>query len=115
MGFFSWKLSDTGKPIRNRHTDDGPTPCKMIDDQGNEWLEENYEGYGTFGGMDFYALVDIMNGGKGDRMRGITLCDINHHDPAPEHVKTPRLVNIDCTRSWADLPPVTMAPNQGYF
>ena len=115
MGFFSWKLSDTGKPIRNRHTDDGPTPCKMIDDQGNEWPEEAYEDYGKFGGMDFYELADKMNGGTGDRIRGLKLCDVNHFDPAPDHIKTPRLVSPGCEKAWADLSPTKSDPNQGYW
>lgn len=115
MGFFSWLKSDDGEAIRNRWTEDGPTPCKMIDDKGNEWVELDYEGYGDFGGMDFYELVDTMNGGTGDRMRGIELCDVNHHDPAPDHIKTPRLVSLECTKSWDELPPTKSDPNQGYF
>ena len=41
--------------------------------KGNFWYEPNYEGYGEFGGMDYYELLDKMNGGKGDRARGIDL------------------------------------------
>ena len=78
MGFFSWLKSDDGEPVRNQFTDDGPTPVKMIDDKGNEWLELNYEGYGVFGGMDFYELVEQMNGGTGDRISGINICDVNY-------------------------------------
>ena len=43
----------------------------MHDDKGNKWLEKNYEGYGEFGGKDYYELLDQMNGGIGDRSEGI--------------------------------------------
>lgn len=115
MGFFSWETSDTKKSIRNRYNSKGATPCKMIDDRGREFIELHYDGYGVFGGMDFYALVDEMNGGDGDRMRGIDLCDLNHHDPAPDHIKTPRLVSIDCKTPWSDLEPSKNDPKQGYW
>lgn len=115
MGFFSWRKSDDQKPIRNRWASRRATPCKMIDDQGNEWIEKDYEGYGVFGGMDFYELVDKMNGGDGDRVRGLDLCDVNHHDPAPDNVKTPRLVSLNCKKAWSELAPSKYDPNQGYF
>ena len=34
----------------------------MCDDKGNKYVEECYEGYGVFGGKDFYELVAEMNG-----------------------------------------------------
>jgi len=43
----------------------------MHDNDGNKWLEKNYEGYGEFGGKDYYELLDQMNGGTGDRSEGI--------------------------------------------
>ena len=114
MGFFSWKTSDTNQSIVNRHAG-GTRPVKMLDDTGRSWVENDYDGYGEFGGMDFYELVDIMNGGTGDRSLGIQLCDVNHFDPAPDNVKTPRLVEADCTTPWAELPPSKSCPNQGFF
>ena len=36
----------------------------MTDDKGNRWEESNYDGYGVFGGKDYYALLDEMNGGR---------------------------------------------------
>jgi hypothetical protein len=115
MGFFSWKTSDTDESITNRHSTPGAFPVKMLDDKGNEYLEENYEGYGDFGGMDFYALVDTMNGGTGDRMAGIKIMDVNNHDTPPPGVKAPKLVTASCTTKWADLPDCEDCPNQGYF
>jgi hypothetical protein len=45
----------------------------MFDNTGKYWYEPSYEGYGEFGGMDYYELLDKMNGGTGDRDRGIDL------------------------------------------
>jgi|TARA_R110000782_G_scaffold6510_4_gene22372 hypothetical protein len=33
----------------------------MLDDKGNSWKEDNYEGYGEFGGKDYYELLAEMN------------------------------------------------------
>ena len=74
MGFFSWNTSDTKKSIPSHYTDKTLVPVTMKDDRGNAWFEDMYEGYGEFGGKDYYELVDEMNGGSGDRDRGIKLC-----------------------------------------
>ena len=34
----------------------------MYDNEGNSWYEKKYEGYGEFGGMDYYELLARMNG-----------------------------------------------------
>ena len=63
MGFFSWKTNDSDRTIWNTYTSAGDTfRVIMCDDKGNEWVEENYEGYGEFGGKDYYALMAEMNG-----------------------------------------------------
>lgn len=62
MGFFSWKAQNTGQTIWNKWSDHGPTHVVMIDDKGNAWEEQEYNGYGVFGGKDFYTLVAEMNG-----------------------------------------------------
>ena len=73
MGFFSWKTQDTDRSICNTFSVRLPFTVIMTDDKGNKWKENNYEGYGEFGGKDYYSLLDEMNGGTGDRMRGIEL------------------------------------------
>jgi hypothetical protein len=45
----------------------------MFDDKGNNWSEDQYEGYGDFGGKDYYELLSEMNGGESCRDEGITL------------------------------------------
>ena len=71
MGFFSWKTQDTGKSINNHYSGIPTFKVIMTDNKGNQWVEENYEGYGEFGGKDFYELLSEMNGGSGDRCDGI--------------------------------------------
>lgn len=85
MGFFSWKTQDEGKTIPNEASGLDTYKVYMIDNKGNVWIEENYEGYGVFGGKDYYELLSEMNGDGPDRSRGIALA---FHDN-PEGVHTP--------------------------
>jgi hypothetical protein len=64
MGCFSWIAQDTEKPIYM----DGYQKLGyqqrtyfMWDSNGNFWKEPSYEGYGTFGGKDYYILLAEMN------------------------------------------------------
>ena len=73
MGFFSWKTQDTDKSIPSAYNNIKPTiKVYMWDNKGNVWEEECYEGYGEFGGKDYYELVAEMNG-KTTRDEGIEL------------------------------------------
>ena len=73
MGFFSWKTQDTDRSIANTYSNTKTFRVQMIDNKGNVWTETQYDGYGVFGGKDYYELLDQMNGGSGDRERGIDL------------------------------------------
>ena len=70
-GQFSWLTQDRGEQIgsESRNT----INVWMFDNKGNKWMEKRYEGYGEFGGMDYYDLVATMNGYKADRQIGIDL------------------------------------------
>ena len=70
-GQFSWMTQDTGQQIGSQ--DENKIPVYMFDDKGKYYYEKDYDGYGVFGGMDYYELLDQMNGGSGDRNRGINL------------------------------------------
>jgi len=39
----------------------------MMDNKGNVFTEDNYEGYGRFGGKDYYELLAEMNGFTSDK------------------------------------------------
>ena len=69
MGQFSWITQDTFQSIRNNGGDSASSARKrkafLHDDKGNVWEEKNYEGYGIFGGKDFFQLVAEMNNIEG--------------------------------------------------
>ena len=81
MGMFSWITTDTKKSIRSTYADDySPQTIYMRDNKGNVWIEDAYEGYGVFGGKDYYQLLAEMNKVEGltgdvdeDRGKGIDL------------------------------------------
>lgn len=73
MGFFSWKTQDTDRSIANNYSNRKTFTVVMIDNKGNKWIEQDYEGYGVFGGKDYYELLAEMNGitdTDADRLRG---------------------------------------------
>jgi hypothetical protein len=86
----------------------------MIDDFGNVWKEESYEGYGVFGGKDYYELLSEMNGGTGDRGEGISMAfdgDVRGRNPSVKH---PNLVEV--VSGWEYTPEAPFScPDQGYF
>lgn len=114
MGFFSWMTQDTGESIPSKYSNRATFPVYMYDDKGNVWKEEEYEGYGEFGGKDYYELLSEMNGGPSDRSHGISLAFgdgfSNGENP---NVKHPNLVTED-TWKWVNRPPET-CPDQGFF
>lgn len=65
MGFFSWLTSDTEKSIANHWSNRETFPVHMVTEDGQVFTENDYEGYGVFGGKDMYVLIAEMNGYKG--------------------------------------------------
>jgi hypothetical protein len=61
MGFHSWKTSDTKRSIANRYSGRKTFTVHMITENGLVYTEENYGGYGVFGGKDIYILIAEMN------------------------------------------------------
>jgi hypothetical protein len=72
MGFFSWKTQDTNRSISNVDSVRGSFFVVMHDNNGNKWTENEYDGYGEFGGKDYYELLAEMNG-LSTRYEGIKL------------------------------------------
>ena len=73
MGFHSFKTNDTNRSVSNVHSVRGSFDVYLKDNQGNVWHEPHYQGYGEFGGKDFYDLLAEMNGLGLDRSKGINL------------------------------------------
>lgn len=60
MGEFSWHKQDTKEPIYS--TRGHQSVVYMVDPRdGKAYKEEKYEGYGVFGGKDYYALLAEIN------------------------------------------------------
>ena len=69
-GQFSWYTQDTYNQIGNHEYN--MIDVYMHDNKGNTWFEPEYEGYGEFGGKDYYELLAEMNG-YSTRAEGIDL------------------------------------------
>ena len=67
MGFFSWNTQDTDKSIANQYSNRKTFRVQMLDNKDNVWTEDDYEGYGRFGGKDYYELLAEMNGFTSDK------------------------------------------------
>ena len=129
MGFFSWKSQDTNKSIANSYSNRNTFRVQMIDNTGNVFTEDNYEGYGIFGGKDFYELLAEMNGFKSnhfeigteeytDEARGFGLAlafsKENHSGVGTEGVYYPNL--IEQANGWVyEMAGPDNCDNQGYF
>lgn len=107
MGFFSWNTQDTNRSIANSYSTLDTFPVYMTDNKGNIWEENNYEGYGEFGGKDFYELLAEMNGLESDRQKGIDLAF------SGESFLSPNL-NEFKSESWINEEPES-CKHQGYF
>ncbi len=99
MGFFSWKTMDTDRSIANNYSNRSTFKVDMLDDKGNVWTETDYDGYGVFGGKDYYELLAEMNGLTGDgtedlRMKGIDLAFKDSPNGDNPEVKFPNLVEM---------------------
>lgn len=89
MGFFSWKTQDTNKSISNVYSGKPTFTVYMVNPLTfKSYKEDNYEGYGVFGGKDFYELVAELNG-KSTRSEGIDIAFSNKPYVSPILVENP--------------------------
>ena len=63
-GQFSWMTQDTEQQIGSEK--ENTIDVYMFDNTGKYWFEKAYDGYGEFGGKDYYDLVAEMNGYTAD-------------------------------------------------
>jgi hypothetical protein len=125
MGFFSWNTQDTDRSIANEHSNRKTFRVQMIDNKGNVWTESEYDGYGRFGGKDYYELLAEMNGFTSDKTGdeytdeargfGITLAfEGNGSGVATEGVYYPNL--IEKADGWVyEMGGPDSCDYQGYF
>ena len=102
MGSFSFISQDYKEPVADVFCGKRVKPVFLIDNQGQEWREDNYEGYGVFGGKDFFELCAEMNG-KTTRDEGIEIFygdepfsspNVNH-DPGNDYIdEAPEVIQV---------------------
>jgi hypothetical protein len=125
MGFFSWKTQDTDRSIANAYSVENTFTVCMVDDKGNIWKERNYEGYGEFGGKDYYELLAEMNGVTMDkslknytelmRSKGINMAfKDNSSGEYAKDIKYPNLVENPQNWEYEESSP-KICECQGYF
>ena len=125
MGFFSWNTMDTDRSIPSQYSNRKTFRVQMMDNKGNVFTEDNYEGYGRFGGKDYYELLAEMNGFTSDktgdeytdeaRGEGIALAfDGNGSGVGTEGVYYPNLV--EQAKGWRyEMGGPDSCDFQGYF
>ena len=85
-GQFSWFTQDSDQQIGSER--ENTIDVWMYDNEGNSWYEKRYDGYGVFGGMDYYELLAKMNGySEEDLTRGQEMRDLGI-DLAFKNLKT---------------------------
>jgi hypothetical protein len=91
----------------------------MITPDGRVFTEEDYEGYGEFGGKDFLELLAELNGLGSDRSEGIRISfDGNPSGDDTPGVIYPKLVEeleSDVVAQYNSLPNPESCEAQGYF
>ena len=73
-GQFSWMTQDSGQQIGSEKQN--TIDVWMYDNKGNSWYEKGYDGYGEFGGMDYYELLARMNGYTDEDLQDLSLIHI---------------------------------------
>lgn len=119
MGFFSWRTSDTGKSISNCYSKRGALPVYLVTPDNEYIYEDEYNGYGIFGGQDAYALVarwncpEQCNGDDNhDREIGILIAC---YDEDNAKLKYPLKFTEDKNKKYNELKPAKSCSRQGYF
>lgn len=116
MGFFSW-ITNEGESISNSSSDRGALPVYMYLPDGTKVYEDKYEGYGMFGGLDFYAEVAKLNAPEQctgdidiDRLLGIDLA----FNGTKQKLIVPRF-SIYRNSKYKNLRDPEVCEDQGYF
>lgn len=121
MGFFSWITSDTHRSIANQWSCRETFPVYLLQPHGLPTLrEDNYDGYGVFGGRDVYALMAGWHGYRlsgqdtqEERCKGIDLDNPNRQDD--QRPRYPIKLVEDPTLRYEDVEESKSCPDQGFF
>jgi len=78
MGLFSWFTVEGAQIVSD--CSEHKFVVYMHSPDGSVWAEKDYEGYGVFGGKDYYELLAELNGKK-TRDEGIDIAFANMPPP----------------------------------
>lgn len=116
MGLFSWITADTNRSIACSGSSRRTFTVHMTAPDGRQWREDNYEGYGEFGGKDIYELIAELNG-EVDREDGISMVFENNpsgdFDTTEGNLILPTLTEAKDNPFAFGLP--KNCPDQGFF
>ena len=119
MGFFSFKTCDTKRSIANAFSKRKTFDVHLITPDGRVFTEKNYEGYGEFGGKDYYELLAELNGLGSERGLGITLAfqgnPSGDNTPNMVYPKLVEFLDLDVVAQYNRLPNPKSCKHQGYF
>ena len=121
MGFFSWKTQDTNRSISNSFSKRGAFTVFMVNPITKEsYKEDDYEGYGVFGGKDYYELLAEMNGAKtkNNKLReaGIDMAyPANPKKPKKKLVYPVLVEKLENANKFDGSEEAPSCPYQGYF
>jgi hypothetical protein len=91
----------------------------MIAPDGRAYYEPDYEGYGEFGGKDFYTLLSEINGFERNRNTGIDLAfrenGSGDNTPGVIYPKFVEELEEDVIAQYKRLPNPEGCEMQGYF
>ena len=118
MGMQSWRTSDTDRSIT--HVASGITfDVYMITRDGRIFHENDYFGYASFGGQDFFNLIAEMNGYK-TRDEAIWAYFDMLKGKGDDNLIVPKFVEkLPSKNNWVaefdKLPASPVCEHQGYF
>jgi hypothetical protein len=119
MGFFSWKTCDTDESIANKYSNRPTFTVHMIAPDGQVFTEKDYDGYGEFGGKDFYDLLCELNGLPEDRSAGIDLVFKGNaggdNTPGVIYPKFVENLENNVVAQYNSLPNSKSCDDQGFF
>jgi hypothetical protein len=124
MGFFSWECAVSKEDIMNEHTKQGATPCVLVCPDDSIIEENNYNGYGVFGGRDAYSLLAIWNdpklkndpeNDKKYRDQGINMAFKKHKKQGLEFPLKFVLKKYYTGQKYSELAPSDLADGQGFW
>ena len=116
MGFHSFITTDTERSISNMYSDQGAFPVVVVLPDGTQYREDNYEGYGKFGGRSIMSILAEFNHLTEDQALEQYVSDSINCPDTDHNLKHPNIVELHNADGWVwKDQPLKICPHQGYF